>query len=162
MEPVNEKEPGKPMTHFPRKIALAAFVAALLALPALAGDHGFAGRGHRHGAMRCLQAADLSDTQKTDVKALLDAARPGFEADVAAIRAARKTLNDDTTKGADKSVLGQDFLNVRAASQKLRDDPTALQNQILARLTPDQKTKVQSCLDSSGHGMGSSRTGTEF
>ena len=149
------------MTHFPRKIALAALIAALFALPALAGDHGFAGSGHGGGAMRCLHAADLTDAQKTDIKALFDAARPGFEADVAAIRAARKTLDTDADAGADKSVLGQDFLNVRAASKKLRDDHAALQAQILTRLTADQKTKVQSCLDSSGHGMGA-HTGTEF
>ena len=111
--------------------------------------------------MRCLHAADLTDAQKTDIKALFDAARPGFEADVAAIRAARKTLDTDADAGADKSVLGQDYLNVRAASKKLQDDHAALQAQILTRLTADQKTKVQSCLDSSGHGTGA-RTGTEF
>jgi Spy/CpxP family protein refolding chaperone len=111
--------------------------------------------------MRCLRAADLTDAQKTDIKALSDAARPGFEADVAAIRAARETLDNHTAAGADKSVLGQDYLNVSAASKKLRDDHSALQAQILAKLTPDQKTKVQSCLDSHGRGMGS-HTGTEF
>jgi Spy/CpxP family protein refolding chaperone len=111
--------------------------------------------------MRCLGAADLTDAQKTDIKALFDAARPGFDGDVAAIRAARTTLNNDADSGADKSVLGQDFLNVRAASRKLRDDHAALQAQILTRLTADQKTRVQSCLESSGHGMGT-RTGTEF
>jgi Spy/CpxP family protein refolding chaperone len=149
------------MTQFPRTITLAALFTALLALPVLAGDHGFAGRGHGGGAMRCLRAADLTDAQKTDIKALFDAARPGFEADVAAIRAARKTLDTDAAAGADKSVLGQDYLNVRAASKKLSDDHAALQAQILTRLTADQKTKVQSCLDSSGHGMGA-HTGTEF
>jgi Spy/CpxP family protein refolding chaperone len=152
------------MTQLPRTITLAALFAALLALPALAGDShagAFAGRGHHNGAMRCLRAADMSDTQKTDISALFDAARPGFEADVAAIRAARKTLDNDANAGADKSVLGQDYLNVQAASKKLRDDHAALQAQILAKLTPDQKTKVQSCLDSSGHGTGT-RTGAEF
>jgi Spy/CpxP family protein refolding chaperone len=152
------------MTQFPRKITLAALFAALLALTALAGDQpaaALAGRGHGGGAMRCLQAAGLTDTQKTDIKALFDAARSGFEADVAAIRAARKTLDTDADAGADKSVLGQDYLNVRAASKKLQDDHAALQAQILTKLTADQKTKVQSCLDSSGHGMGA-HTGTEF
>ena len=152
------------MTQFPRTITLAAGFAALLALPVLAGDQpaaAFAGRGHRGGAMRCLHAADLTDAQKTDIKALFDAARPGFDADVAAIRAARKTLDADANAGADKSVIGQDYLNVRAASKKLSDDHAALQAQILTKLTADQKTKVQSCLDSSGHGMGA-HTGAEF
>lgn len=151
------------MNHFPRTITLAALFATLLAVPALAGDHpgAFAARRHGGGVLRCLRGADLSDAQKADIKALFDAARPGFDADVAAIRAARKTLHDDAEAGADKSVVGQDFLNVRAASKKLRDDHTALQNQILAKLTADQKTKVQSCLDSGGRRRGT-HPGVEF
>jgi Spy/CpxP family protein refolding chaperone len=151
------------MSHFPKTITLAALFAALLAVPALAGDHpgAFAGRGHGGGVLRCLHGADLSDAQKAEIKALFDAAKPGFEADIAAIRAARKILHDATEAGADKSVVGQDFLNVRAASQKLRDDHTALQNQILTKLTADQKTKVQSCLDSGGRRMGT-HAGVEF
>lgn len=152
------------MSQFPRKITLTAILAVLLALPVLAGDGpgaGFAGRGHRGGMRRCLQEAGLTDAQKADIKTLFDAARPGFEADVAAIRAARKKLHDDAEAGADKSVLGQDFLNAQAARTKLRNDHAAVQDQILAKLNGDQKTKVQSCFDSSGRKMGA-RTGTEF
>ena len=152
------------MTYFPRKITLTALLAVLLALPVLAGDHpagAFSGRGHRGGLMRCLRAADLTDAQKADIKALFDAARPGFEADVAAIRAARKKLHDDADAGADKSVLGQDFLNAQAARTKLRNDHAAVRDQILAKLSGDQKTKVQACFDSSGRKMGA-HTGTAF
>lgn len=152
------------MSQFPRKITLTALLAVLLALPVLAGDRagaGFAGRGHGGGLMRCLREAGLSDAQKADIKALFDAARPGFETDVAAIRAARKKLNDDAEAGADKSVLGQDFLNAQAARTKLRNDHSAVQGQVLAKLNGDQKTAVQSCVDSSGRKMGAS-TGSEF
>ena len=152
------------MRHFPRTITLAALFAVLLALPVLAGDHpggAFAGRGHRGGLMRCLQGADLTDAQKADFKALFDAARPGFEADVAAIRAARQKLHDDANAGADKSVLGQDYLNAQAARTKLQTDHSAVQDQILAKLTGDQKTKVQSCFASSGQKMGA-HSGTQF
>jgi len=111
--------------------------------------------------MRCLRGADLTDAQKTDIKALFDSARPGFEADVAAIRAARQKLHDDANAGADKSVLGQDYLNAQAARTKLQTDHSAVQDQILAKLTGDQKTKVQSCFASSGQKMGA-HSGTQF
>ena len=147
-------------------LTLAALFAAVLTLPALAGDHqarAFAGRRPGGSELRCLRAADLTEQQKTDIKAIFDAARPGFEADVASIRAARQKLHADADAdaGADKSVLGQDFLDVRAAAKKLRDDHSAARDQILSKLTADQKTKVQSCLDSSGRRMGA-RMGSEF
>ena len=140
-------------------LTLAALFAAVFTLPVLAGDHPAAFAEGRHGGseLRCLRAADLTDQQKADIKAIFDAARPGFEADVAAIRAARQKLDADADAGADKSVLGQDFLDVRAADKKLRDDHSAVRDQILSKLTADQKTKVQSCLDSSGRRMGAGR-----
>src|SRR6266851_4764312 len=131
-------------------LTLAALFAVVLTLPALAGEHsGAAFAGARHGGseLRCLRAADLTDQQKTDIKAIFDAARPGFEADVAGIRAARQKLDADADAGADKSVLGQDFLDVR--------------DEVLSKLAADQKTKVQSCLDSLGLRMGA-RMGSEF
>ena len=100
--------------------------------------------------MRCLRSADLTDAQKANVKAFFDAARPGFDADVAAIRSARTKLRTDTDAGADKSVIGQDFLDTQAASRKLRDDHAALRDRILGTLSGDQKARVQSCLDSRG------------
>jgi len=145
-------------------LTLAALFAVVLTLPALAGEHsGAAFAGARHGGseLRCLRAADLTDQQKTDIKAIFDAARPGFEADVAGIRAARQKLDADADAGADKSVLGQDFLDVRDAARKLRDDHSAVRDQVLSKLTADQKTKVQSCLDSLGLRMGA-RMGSEF
>lgn len=144
-------------------LTLAALFAAVLTLPALAGEHSagaFAGARHGGPELRCLRVADLTEQQRTDIKAMFNAARPGFEADVAAIRAARQKLDADADAGADKSVLGQDFLDARAAARKLQDDHSAVRDQILSKLTADQKTKVQSCLDSSRRRVGA--TGQEF
>ena len=141
-------------------LTLAALFAAVLTLPLLAGEDSaaaFAGKRHGGSELRCLRAADLTDQQKTDIKAIFDGARPGFEADVASIRTAHQKLDTDADAGADKSVLGQDFLDTRAAGKKLRDDHSAVRDQILSKLTADQKTKVQSCLDSSGQRMGAGR-----
>ena len=44
------------------------------------------------------------------------------------------------------SVLGQDYLDVRAAASKLKSDGQAVRDQALAKLTPDQKTRAQECL----------------
>jgi len=107
---------------------------------------------HAGGLLRCLRQANLSDSQKADIKAIFDAAKPTFEADVQAIKAAHQKLNADFDAGADKSVLGADYVAVRAAGQKLKDDGQAVQTQILGKLDQSQQSTVQSCLDAQGKG----------
>jgi len=140
------------MKRFSKTLTLAVFAAALLSLPLAAQDRpslGLADRLEHHagGLLRCLRGLDLSDSQKADIKAILDAARPTFQADAEAIRAAHQKLDADFDAGADKSVLGQDYINVRAAVKKVRDDGQAVKDQVLAKLTADQQTKAQTCLD---------------
>ena len=144
------------MKRFSRTATLAA-LAAVLSLPLLAQDHGGMGGGmgghigrHAAGLMRCLRQADLSDSQKADIKAIFDASKPTIQADAQAIKAARQKLNADFDAGADKSVLGADYVAVRAAMTKLQSDGQAIRDQILGKLTADQKTKVQDCLDAQG------------
>lgn len=138
-----------------RIISLAA-LAAVLGLPLLAQDRrgGMGGRFERHGGhlMRCLRDAGLSDSQKADIKAIFEAAKPTMQADAQAIRAARQKLNTDFDAGADKSVLGQDYTAVRAATKKLHDDGQAVKDQVLGKLNTDQKSTVESCLAATGRG----------
>jgi len=139
------------MTRFSKTLTLAALAAAVLAFPAAAQDRpsfGMADHLARHGGglLRCFRGLDLTESQKTDIKAIFDAARPTFETDAAAIRAARQKLDADYTANSDKSVLGQDYLDVRAAASKLKSDGQAVRDQALAKLTPDQKTRAQECL----------------
>ena len=141
------------MKRFVTNLTLAALSAVFLAVPAMAQDRphiGMADRLERHGGglLRCLRGLELTDAQKADIKALLEASRTTIQADADAVRAARQRLNADYEAGADKSVLGQDYLNVRTAVKKLRDDGEAIRDQVLAKLTPDQKAKAQACLDS--------------
>jgi Spy/CpxP family protein refolding chaperone len=146
------------MKRFATTITLATLAVAVFTLPLAAQDRppvGMADRLDRHafGLLRCLRGVDLSDAQKADINAILDASKPTLQADAQAIRAARQKLNADYDAGADKSVLGQDYLNVRAAVKKLQDDASAVKDQILGKLTPDQKTAAQTCLDAH-HGPG--------
>jgi Spy/CpxP family protein refolding chaperone len=148
------------MRKIPTIVTLAAVAAIFLTLPAAAQERapiGMADRIERHaqGLLRCLRGLDLTDSQKTDIKAILDASKPTIQADAAAIRAARQKLNADYDAGADKSVLGQDYIDMRAAVKKLHDDGTAVKGQVLGKLTADQATRAQACLSSSHpHGMG--------
>lgn len=140
------------MKRFSKTLTLAAVAAAVLSLPLAAQDRPsftLADRlEHRAGGLlRCLRGLDLSDTQKADIRTILDAAKSTLQADAQAIRAARQKLDADYTAGADKSVLGQDYINVRAAVKKFHDDGAAVKDQVLAQLTADQQTKAQACLD---------------
>jgi Spy/CpxP family protein refolding chaperone len=148
------------MKRFLTTLKMAALVAAVLTLPLAAQERGPVGLadrvgGHAHGLLRCLRNVDLTDSQKADIKAILDAAKPTVEADLAAIKAARQQLNTDYTNGAATSVIGQDYINLRTAVKKLQDDGSATKNLVLGKLTPDQVTKVQACLDAmpGPHGM---------
>ena len=152
------------MKRLPTILTLAAVAAIFLTLPAAAQDRapiGMADRLERHGGalLHCLRGLDLTDSQKADIHAILDAAKPTIAADAQAIHAARQKLNADYAAGADKSVLGQDYIDMRAAVKKIHDDGAAVKDQALAKLTPDQSAKAQACLSAShprmmgAHGM---------
>lgn len=137
------------MKQFRRILTLAALFASL-AIPALAQERRPAieraeGRGG-FPALRCLRAADLTDAQKADVKAIVEAARPTLQKDHQAIRADRQKLHADVEAGADKAVIGQDVLNLRADEKAAKADMDAVRDQIVAKLTPEQKAKVEGCL----------------
>ncbi len=143
-----------------RRILMAAAALALLALPGFAQDRapvalagGPAARGFHF--LRCLRTADLTDSQKTDIKAIVDAAKPTLKKDHDTIVADRQKLRADIQAGADKCVIGQDALNVHADQQALQADLKSVKDQILAKLTPDQQNKVEGCLAAPrGMGMG--------
>jgi hypothetical protein len=146
------------MKRFVTTITLAALAAAVFALPLAAQDRQPIGRAdrmdrHAFGLLRCLRGLDLSDSQKADIGAILQAAKPTLQADADAIRAARQKLNADYQAGADKSVLGQDYIDVRTAMKKLHDDGAATREQVLGKLSSDQKAAAQTCLESH-HGPG--------
>jgi len=128
--------------------------AVLIAAGVLAAANGLAqpgpgpgpGQGHErmaraiHEAMSIL---DLTDAQKTKVKAIFAtqrtenaAFRAQVEADRAALKAAAAAANPDP------AVVGAAFLKVRAHGQAVAGKMKAVRAQIDAVLTPEQKAKL--------------------
>jgi len=130
--------------------------AVLTAAGVLAAANGFAqpgpesgpgpGRGHMRMARAIHQAMsilDLTDVQKTKVKAIFAAQRTEnaafraqFEADRAALKAAAAAVNPDP------AAVGAAFLKVRADGQAVGPKMKAVRGQIEAILTPEQKAKL--------------------
>ncbi len=125
---------------------------ALIAAGLLAAANGLAqagpgpGPGHERMARAIHQAMsilDLTDAQKTKVKAIFEAQRTEnaafraqVEADRAALRAAAAAVNPDP------AVVGAAFLKVRADGQAVGTKMKAVRAQIDTVLTPEQKAKL--------------------
>ena len=122
--------------------------------PAAAGDDSDLGR-----FIACLRILDLSDTQKADIQAILEAAKPILQADDDAIKAAAEKLRADVEAGADRCLIGQDYLDLRAAQKKRNADIAAVKDQILGTLTEDQKKKLRGCLQAPRNAAGAAVEG---
>jgi Spy/CpxP family protein refolding chaperone len=142
------------MKQFRRFLALAA-VLALPALPGFAQDRApvalAEGQGHRgFPFLQCLKAADLTEAQKSDIKAIVEAAKPTLQKDHESIHADRQKLRADIQARADKCVIGEDALNLHADRQTLLADLKSVKDQIFAKLTPEQQARVEGCLAAPG------------
>ena len=151
------------MKRFLLTSGLAAVAFAAMTMPAFADDRpavvlaGHAGGGHGLNRLhRCLATVDLSADQKTAIAAIVEAAKPTLEADAATIKADHEKLHADISSGADKCVVGQDLLTAHADAEKLHADADAVRDQILAKLMPDQQSKLTACLASGPQGPGPS------
>jgi Spy/CpxP family protein refolding chaperone len=101
----------------------------------------------RHHLRECLSIVGLTDQQKSDIQAILDAAAPTLEADVAAVKAAHQTLKDALeATPPDACAIGADALAAKAARETLRTDREAVRTQIEGTLTPDQLARLEGCL----------------
>ena len=94
---------------------------------------------------RCLSTLDLSSQQQTDISAMLSSGRATLRSSAAALKADRLRLRADIAGGAEKSVLGQDVLDVTASHKRLRGDALAVRAQIEAKLSPDQLATLGEC-----------------
>jgi Spy/CpxP family protein refolding chaperone len=102
----------------------------------------------RHHLRECLAILDLSDQQKTDIQAVFDAARPTLESDVAAVRAARQTLEAAVQANPpDACAIGTDVLALKTAREILSAERESVRDQVFAILTPEQQMRLQGCLD---------------
>ena len=146
------------MKHFLRTSVVpmaAALALALVAAPVLAVDRPAAGpvpeaqapHGPLAGYLRCLHIVDLTDVQKADVRALLEAARPKLEALHVTLRADREALRAAVTATPpDPCVVGAAFLKVEADVKAIGEELKALRTAIEALLTAEQKAKLEGCL----------------
>ena len=146
------------MFRYASRSTATALLLAALTLSALADDRlgvvpaGRTGeRAHRLGhLLRCLSILDLTEDQKAAIRTILEAGKPGLQADVESARAAREKLRTDSAgSAADPCVVGQDFLALEASLAKLRDDRQSLRDQVFATLPADLKAKLEGCLEAS-------------
>ena len=139
-----------------------ALVAAVIAVMTLgtglvvAGGPGFGGPGEYHmgrfgrrgahgilGRMaRVLHQLDLSDQQRTQVRAILDSARPEFQNHMQAMRNRREQLRgaqpgqlDEAAVRAIAQQQGQEMAEMIVLGEKVR-------SQVYSVLTPEQKQKL--------------------
>ena len=129
----------------------AALVLALVAVPLLAAAPSTgapaAPKGPVAEYLGCLRIVDLTDAQKADVKALVEAARPKLEALHATRKADREALVAAATAATpDPCVVGAAFLKVEADTKAIGAELKTLFTAIEALLTPEQKAKLEGCL----------------
>ncbi len=125
----------------------AALALALAAAPLLAAAPAPGPKGPLAGYLHCLGVAGLTDVQKADVKALLEAARPGTEALLATLKSDREALRAAVTAATpDACAVGAALLKVEADLKAIGEDGKALRTAIEALLTPEQKLKLEGCL----------------
>jgi Spy/CpxP family protein refolding chaperone len=152
------------MNRFPRLFAALIGVAGLAATAMADGPsangyghsgwHGFAARHFQ----KCLASAGLSTEQQAAIDQIHSDARPTMQAGFAALKAAEEKLRNDVASGADKSVLGQDVLDKQAAMDKIKSDHKDIHDRVLSQLRPEQKSAVESCMQSRGN-TGSAENG---
>lgn len=104
-------------------------------------------RPARHRWM-CLKVVDLTAEQRTQVAAILEAARPGMQEKLAAVGAAREALRAALeTQPQDACAVGNAAIGVQTALQALRDTRDAVRQQIAEVLTPEQLARFDGCID---------------
>lgn len=114
-----------------------------LAGPGRGGEHGGMGPGmgpRLHSALRHL---DLSDTQKEQIKAKLEAAKPNLQAlrDQGKVdRDALKALLD--APNPDKQAVGEATIRLHEHRQAVRAEMERTRTEIEALLTPEQREKL--------------------
>lgn len=140
-------------------VALAlAFVPAAL----IADDNTSSGGHGRHGAglhqtEKCLSTLNLSPALNASIQSSLTAGKATLQADGQSLRALHQKMESDIAAGADKSVVGQDTLNVDSARTKMKTDVQAIRDQVLAQLPADQQQAFNTCAAAHGPNAGSGR-----
>jgi len=105
-------------------------------------------QGRKSNLQKCLSIVQLTDEQKTQVKAVMEAARPELEvlhekmvADRQALRAAIEATPQDSC------AIGTAFVQVDADRKAIRSERDEVRAAVMALLTAEQKAKLEGCLE---------------
>ncbi len=102
----------------------------------------------RDSLRKCLAGLDLSGDQKSQIEAYLESQKETVAALHATLDADRQVLRDAIESGStDACALGADVLTIQADRQALRAELDQIKAGVEAFLTPDQKTRLEGCLD---------------
>ncbi len=123
-------------------VGVTAFALALAGGVALGQNPG--GGGHfARGVRAAMATLDLSDAQKTQVKAIFASHKDRFEAFRTQAKANRQALKAAASAAdPDPAVVGAAFLKVRADAQSFRSQLQSVHAEINGVLTPDQKSRL--------------------
>jgi len=128
-------------------LPLCAFLFAACA--ALVADDGAAhGRDGRAGGLhiqRCVSSLNLSATQSAAIQSTLTAGKTTLQADRQNMMTLHQKMQSDIAAGADKSVVGQDALDLSAARSKMETDAQTIRGQVIAQVPADQQPAFNAC-----------------
>lgn len=99
----------------------------------------------------CMMLLNLTDTQRTQIQAILKAAQPTFDtlaARLEADHAALVALAGATSP--DACAIGRAYLQEQTDVKALQAQADLVRGQITALLTPDQKARLEGCIDALG------------
>lgn len=123
-------------------VAVAAVLAAVLALPALAGPPG---RGAGFPLRRALRQLDLSDAQKEQLRTAREAQRPAFEELRGRMRTDRDALKGLLAAPAkDYASIGKAVVRLDETRKALKAERQKAKATLERVLTPEQRSKLES------------------
>jgi periplasmic protein CpxP/Spy len=104
-------------------------------------------RGPKSHLQKCLTIVQLTDAQKTQVRSIMETARPKLEvlrqtmaSDRQALRAAVEATPQDAC------AIGAAFVKVQGSKTAIRSEHEAVRAAVQALLTPEQQARLEGCL----------------
>jgi hypothetical protein len=137
------------------QVVLPLFAFLFAASAALVADDGAAhGRDGRAGGhiQRCVSSLNLSATQSAAIQSTLTAGKTTLQTDRQNMMSLHQKMQSDIAAGADKSVVGQDALDLSAARSKLQTDAETIRGQVIAQIPADQQPAFNACTASHTRG----------
>ena len=135
------------MNRTTRRLATTAVALGLLLAGSAAlgqGDRGERAGAPGRGLRAALATLDLTEDQKSKVKALFEAEKPKYEAIRQERRAAREALRAATEAAkVDPLAVGAAYLRVDASRKTLRAERDGSRQKLEALLTPEQRAKLE-------------------